>query len=179
MRSDGVRVKNACRPPPHGGRRTDQRKGTRLIFLGQDRGCGNGPVKRAVLSGNANEPGDGDGGPREGSLSCLTVSRKGTASCLAASSRIHQLHGDARRKLCVAMWLPRKHSTMTLESDRPERGSDDRHNAPASGASGALPPSLENVLPGKTLFKILYTTLLYSTTYWWWCVCVCVCVFTT
>ena len=40
---------------------------------------------------------------------------------------------------------------MTLESDRPERGSDDRHNAPASGASGALPPSLENVLPGKTL----------------------------
>ena len=46
----------------------------------------------------------------------------------------------------------RKHSTMTLESDRPERGSDDRHNAPASGASGALPPSLENVLPGKTLY---------------------------
>ena len=42
---------------------------------------------------------------------------------------------------------------MTLESDRPERGSDDRHNAPASGASGALPPSLENVLPGKTLFN--------------------------
>ena len=41
---------------------------------------------------------------------------------------------------------------MTLESDRPERGSDDRHNAPASGASGALPPSLENVLPGKTLY---------------------------
>jgi hypothetical protein len=50
----------------------------------------------------------------------------------------------------------RKHSTMTLESDRPERGSDDRHNAPASGASGALPPSLENVLPGKTLKIILY-----------------------
>ena len=149
MRSDGVRVKNARRPPPHGGRRTDQRKGTRLIFLGQDRGCGNGPVKRAVLSGNANEPGDGDGGPREGSLSCLTVSRKGTASCLAASSRIHRA---TRRctvqavRCCVA---PRKHSTMTLESDRPERGSDDRHNAPASGASGALPPSLENVLPGK------------------------------
>jgi hypothetical protein len=45
---------------------------------------------------------------------------------------------------------------MTLESDRPERGSDDRHNAPASGASGALPPSLENVLPGKTLFN-MYT----------------------
>lgn len=172
MRSDGVRVKNARRPPPHGGRRTDQRKGTRLIFLGQDRGCGNGPVKRAVLSGNANEPGDGDGGPREGSLSCLTVSRKGTASCLAASSRIHQLaHGDARRKSCVAMCrLPRKHSTMTLESDRPERGSDDRHNAPASGASGALPPSLENVLPGKTLFKI-YSTLLY------YLLVVCVCVY--
>ncbi len=33
-----------------------------------------------------------------------------------------------------------------------------------------LPPSLENVLPGKTLFKILYY---YSTTYWW-CVCVCI-----
>ena len=149
-----MRVKNARRPPPHGGRRTDQRKGTRLIFLGQDRGCGNGPVKRAVLSGNANEPGDGDGGPREGSLSCLTVSRKGTASCLAASSRIHRA---ARRctvqavRCCVA---PRKHSTMTLESDRPERGSDDRHNAPASGASGALPPSLENVLPGKTLNQL-------------------------
>jgi hypothetical protein len=61
---------------------------------------------------------------------------------------------------------------MTLESDRPERGSDDRHNAPASGASGALPPSLENVLPGKTLFKILYTTLLLTGG-------VCVCVFTT
>jgi hypothetical protein len=45
---------------------------------------------------------------------------------------------------------------MTLESDRPERGSDDRHNAPASGASGALPPSLENVLPGKTLSYICY-----------------------
>jgi hypothetical protein len=45
---------------------------------------------------------------------------------------------------------------MTLESDRPERGSDDRHNAPASGASGALPPSLENVLPGKTLFQFKY-----------------------
>ena len=43
---------------------------------------------------------------------------------------------------------------MTLESDRPERGSDDRHNAPASGASGALPPSLENVLPGKTLNQL-------------------------
>jgi len=58
------------------------------------------------LSGNANEPGDGDGGPREGSLSCLTVSRKGTASCLAASSRIHQLrmamHGASRVLLCVA-----------------------------------------------------------------------------
>ncbi len=42
---------------------------------------------------------------------------------------------------------------MTLESDRPERGSDDRHNAPAFGVSGALPLSLENVLPGKTLNK--------------------------
>lgn len=139
-------------PPPHGGRRTDQRKGTRLIFLGQDRGCGNDPVKRVVLSGNANEPGDGDGGPREGSLSCLTVSRKGTASCLAASSRIQtrsaMMYGASRMLSCCCA---RKHSTMTLESDRPERGSDDRHNAPASGASGALPPSLENVLPGKTL----------------------------
>jgi len=27
-----------------GGRRTDQRKGTRLIFLGRDRGCGDGPA---------------------------------------------------------------------------------------------------------------------------------------
>ena len=36
---------------------------------------------------------------------------------------------------------------MTLESDRPERGSDDRYNAPAFGVSGALPLSLENVLP--------------------------------
>ena len=111
--------------------------------------------KRAVLSGNANEPGDGDGGPREGSLSCLTVSRKGTASCLAASftdSGFNQ-HGAgcmASRLRCLLR--ARKHSTMTLESDRPERGSDDRHNAPASGASGALPPSLENVLPGKTLY---------------------------
>lgn len=154
-----ARKKHARHPPPHGGRRTDQRKGTRLIFLGQDRGCGNGPVKRAVLSGNANEPGDGDGGPREGSLSCLTVSRKGTASCLAASSRIQTRArcGDVRCKPCVAV-LPRarKHSTMTLESDRPERGSDDRHNAPASGASGALPPSLENVLPGKTLSLCIF-----------------------
>ena len=101
-----ARKKRARRPPPHGGRRTDQRKGTRLIFLGQDRGCGNGPVKRAVLSGNANEPGDGDGGPREGSLSCLTVSRKGTASCLAASSRINTQRGDVRCKPCVVV-LPR------------------------------------------------------------------------
>jgi len=54
-----VRKKHARHPPPHGGRRTDQRKGTRLIFLGQDWGCGYGPVNRAVLSGNANEPGDG------------------------------------------------------------------------------------------------------------------------
>jgi len=46
---------------------------------------GGGFVLAQLLSGNANEPGDGDGGPREGSLSCLTVSRKGTASCLAAS----------------------------------------------------------------------------------------------
>jgi hypothetical protein len=67
-------------PPPHGGRRTDQRKGTRLIFLGHDRGCGHScarevtPLARAGLSGNANEPGDGDGGPREGSLSCLAAS---------------------------------------------------------------------------------------------------------
>jgi len=76
-----VRKKHARHPPPHGGRRTDQRKGTRLIFMGQYRGCGNGPVKRAELSGNANEPGDGDGGPREGSLYCLKVSSKGTASC--------------------------------------------------------------------------------------------------
>src|SRR5690606_40016799 len=95
-----VRKKHARRPPPHGGRRTDQRKGTRLIFLGQDRGCGNGPVKRAVLSGNANEPGDGDGGPREGSLSCLTVSRKGTASCLAASSRIQPAWRCAAQVVC-------------------------------------------------------------------------------
>ncbi len=99
-----MRKKHARRPPPHGGRRTDQRKGTRLIFLGQDRGCGNGPVKRAVLSGNANEPGDGDGGPREGSLSCLTVSRKGTASCLAASSRIQTrgaaMYGASRALPC-------------------------------------------------------------------------------
>src|SRR5688500_5015268 len=58
------------------------------------------------------------------------------------------MYGASRASLCCA---PRKHSTMTLGSDRPERGSDDRHNAPASGASGALPPSLENVLPGKTL----------------------------
>jgi hypothetical protein len=45
---------------------------------------------------------------------------------------------------------------MTLESDRPERGSDDRHNAPAFGVSGALPLSLENVLPGKTLKLYIY-----------------------
>ena len=31
-----------------------------------------------VPSGNANEPGHDDGGPGQGSLSCLTVSRKGT-----------------------------------------------------------------------------------------------------
>ena len=155
MRSGDIYgVKPVYRPPPHGGRRTDQRKGTRLIFLGQDRGCGNDPVKRVVLSGNANEPGDGDGGPREGSLSCLTVSRKGTASCLAASSRI--TNACARCGFTAALCVrARKHSTMTLESDRPERGSDDRHNAPASGASGALPPSLENVLPGKTLYIYL------------------------
>ena len=107
------------------------------------------------LSGNANEPGDGDGGPREGSLSCLTVSRKGTASWLGrVLHRIEAKHFNAwayaALRLRVSVWRG-KHSTMTLESDRPERGSDDRHNAPASGASGALPPSLENVLPGKTL----------------------------
>jgi hypothetical protein len=50
---------------------------------------------------------------------------------------------------------------MTLESDRPERGLDDRHNAPASGASGALPPSLENVLPGKTLSILLLLLYMY------------------
>ena len=59
----------------------------------------------------------------------------------------------------------RKHSTMTLESDRPERGSDDRHNAPASGASGALPPSLENVLPGKTLYIYLQFSCKYAQAY--------------
>lgn len=112
-------------------------------------------LARAVLSGNANEPGDGDGGPREGSLSCLTVSRKGTASWLGrVLHRIGAHHSNAwacaASRLRVSVWRG-KHSTMTLESDRPERGSDDRHNAPASGASGALPPSLENVLPGKTL----------------------------
>jgi hypothetical protein len=35
-----ARKKRMHYPPPHGGRRTDQRKGTRLIFLGHDRGCG-------------------------------------------------------------------------------------------------------------------------------------------
>lgn len=54
---------------------------------------------------------------------------------------------------------------MTLESDRPERGSDDRHNAPASGASGALPPSLENVLPGKTLFNNMNLYIYLKTIY--------------
>jgi hypothetical protein len=39
--------------------------------------------------------------------------------------------------------------TMTLESDRPERGSDDRHNTPTYGASGALPPFRETYLPGE------------------------------
>jgi len=147
-----VRKKHARHPPPHGGRRTDQRKGTRLIFLGQDMGCGNVHVKRAVLRGNANEPGDGVGGPREGSLSCLTVSRKGTAS---AWPRPHGFKHAVRRCTVQAVRCraaARKHSTMTLETERPERGSDDRHHAPASGASGALPPSLENVLPGKTLY---------------------------
>ena len=62
------------------------------------------------------------------------------------------MYNAASRLRC--MRVARKHSTMTLESDRPERGSDDRHNAPASGASGALPPSLENVLPGKTLNQL-------------------------
>lgn len=109
--------------------------------------------KRAVLSGNANEPGDDDGGPRKGSLSCLTVSRKGTASCLAASSRITNARARLWLHGCRRVRASRKHSTMTLESDRPERGSDDWHNAPAFGASGALPPSLENVLPGKTLYN--------------------------
>jgi len=118
--------------------------------------------KRSVLSGNANEPGDGDGGPREGSLSCLTVSRKGTASCLAASftgSKQHVCDVMVPSRVSLHCVHARKHSTMTLESDRPERGSDDRHNAPASGASGALPPSLENVLPGKTLSLIRITDL--------------------
>ncbi len=151
-----------------GGRRTDQRKGTRLIFLGQDRGCGV-PVKPGALSGDANEPGDGDGGPREGSLSCLTVSRKGTASCLAASL-ITSGGSTSRPSRSRAAVGARKHSTMTLESDRPERGSDDRHNAPASGASGAFPSSRENVLPGKTLTIILIPLYIYIHIY----ICVCV-----
>jgi len=72
---------------------TDQRKGTRLIFLGQDRG-----YYIYIRGGNANEPGDGDGGPRQGSLSCLTISRKGIAAArprllLVGRVRIHQ-HND-------------------------------------------------------------------------------------
>jgi hypothetical protein len=87
-------------PPPQTGRHTDQRKGTRSIFLGRDRGCGQQLTHAAqhshsrsramgvlrcvcrlmifVPSGDANEPGHDDGGPGQGSLSCLTVSRKGT-----------------------------------------------------------------------------------------------------
>jgi hypothetical protein len=72
---------------------TDQRKGTRLIVLGQDRG-----YYIYIRGGNANEPGDDDGGPRQGSLSCLTISRKGLAAArprllLVGRVRIHQ-HND-------------------------------------------------------------------------------------
>ena len=137
-------------------------KGNQVNIPGPGQGLWQWPA-RAVLSGNANEPGDGDGGPREGSLSCLTVSRKGTASCLAASSRITNACAQCgfTAALCARA---RKHSTMTLESDRPERGSDDRHNAPASGASGALPPSLENVLPGKTLLMVAVVACVHTHT---------------
>jgi len=117
-----VRKKHARHPPPHGGRRTDQRKGTRLIFMGQDRGCGNVPVKRAVLCGNAYEPGDGDGGPREGSLSCLTVSRKEQQ---AAWPRPHGFKHAVRRCTVQAVRCraaARKHSTMTLVSDARTEG---------------------------------------------------------
>jgi hypothetical protein len=37
----------------------------------------------------------------------------------------------------------------SARSDRPERGSDDRHNTPTYGASGALPPFRETYLPGE------------------------------
>jgi hypothetical protein len=51
-----------------------------------------------IRGGNANEPGDDDGGPRQGSLSCLTISRKGIAAArprllLVGRVRIHQ-HND-------------------------------------------------------------------------------------
>jgi len=78
--------------------------------------------KRSVLSGNANEPGDGDGGPREGSLSCLTVSLKGTASCLAASftgSKQHVCDAMVPSRVSLHCVHARKHSTMTLEFQIP------------------------------------------------------------
>jgi len=50
---------------------------------------------------------------------------------------------------------------MTLESDRPERGSDDRHNTPAFGASGALPPFLENVSLANDYYYYLLFIIIY------------------
>jgi len=52
---------------------------------------------------------------------------------------------DCCTRARIILPCARKHSTMTLESDRPERGLDDRHSTSDFGVSGALPPFLENV----------------------------------
>jgi hypothetical protein len=58
-------------------------------------------------------------------------------------------HLDAKMTISHTKLRTNKYITMTLESDRPERGSDDRHNTPTYGASGALPPFRETYLPGE------------------------------
>jgi len=119
------------------GRRARQRKGTGSRFPDRDGGaCESSSLfftggKRRPHHGDVNEPRDADGGPGEGSLPSLTVHR-------SPVGLQHVKNVGGRR--AVARKAP-----TALESTRSEIGLNGWQSALVFRASGALPPTLENL----------------------------------